>query len=307
MSDVIHFQATNTALDAPERFRVSLGDGDIAGWRWRNPGAAPLLFCHANGFCASTYKQVLQPLARQFDIYAIDLRGHGRTTLPATPTPDHTWRIFAADIGAFLDTVSGQEEIDALWTLAGHSLGAASSILAAVGRTDVKRVIAIEPVAVPPVAAAISHLPFWHSLSIRTPMAKGAFARRSHWSDAAATHASYASKPIFKRWAPGVLSDYLEDGLRAVEDGVTLSCAPGWEAANFAARDAGFWRAVRSLDAPLSVLGAAHKSTTLFAGGKDRMKRAGAYVTLARDVTHLAPMENPALAADFIASSVLPG
>ncbi|HEU4458101.1 MAG TPA: alpha/beta hydrolase, partial [Methylibium sp.] len=44
-----------------------------------------------------------------------------------------------------------------------------------------------------------------------------------HWESLDAALAHFASKPVFARWAPGVLRDYLEAGL--VEDGQGLRLA----------------------------------------------------------------------------------
>src|SRR4051794_6447386 len=41
-----------------------------------------IVFSHANGFNGRTYRTVLQPLAGTLRILALDLRGHGASTLP---------------------------------------------------------------------------------------------------------------------------------------------------------------------------------------------------------------------------------
>ena len=41
-----------------------------------------IVFSHANGFNALTYRTILAPLAADLRILAIDLRGHGASTLP---------------------------------------------------------------------------------------------------------------------------------------------------------------------------------------------------------------------------------
>ena len=56
-------------MSSPERLSAPIGEGEIAGWRHANVGAPRLLFCHANGFCASAYKRMLALLADRFDIY----------------------------------------------------------------------------------------------------------------------------------------------------------------------------------------------------------------------------------------------
>ena len=57
-----------------------------------------LVFSHANGFNARTYARLLGPLAARYHILAIDMRGHGLTTLPADPARHPGWKIFADDL-----------------------------------------------------------------------------------------------------------------------------------------------------------------------------------------------------------------
>lgn len=284
---------------APERFRIALPDGEIAGWRWRRDGAPRLLFCHANGFCASAYRVVLGAVAVAADVWAIDLRGHGRTSLPADPAALRNWEVFGRDIGAFLDRAGG-----GAWRLAGHSLGAVSATLAARGRTDVDGLALIEPVSVPPLSALFASTAPGRAAMRRTPLARGALARRRRWPSRADALERYGQKSVFRRWAPGVLEDYLADGL--VEDGedMRLACDPAWESAIFSCQSRGFWDAVRTAPAPLAVLGAAGRDTTIFPGAAARFRRAGARFSLAPETGHLLPMERPAVAADFLLSAL---
>ncbi|VAV92894.1 hypothetical protein MNBD_ALPHA05-702, partial [hydrothermal vent metagenome] len=108
-------------------------------------------------------------------------------------------------------------------------------------------------------------------------------------------------KPVFRNWAPGVLDDYLEDGLADDDGGVGLTCAPAWEAATFQAHDNDFWGALRAAPAPVCVLAADHKSSTVWRHAHRRFKRIGVSVTLQAGVSHLIAMERPDLAAQFVA------
>lgn len=279
-----------------ERFAVEIADGTLAGWRWRNNAKPPLLFCHATGFCASVYKQMLQLLRSEFDIFALDMRGHGRTALPANPQDLHSWNIYARDVAAFLDA---QDRTD--WILAGHSMGAASVAMAARARRDVLALRLVEPVAPPPVVAFAAGTPLWPFLSQGVPLVGQAARRRAHWSSRAETMARYERKALFRDWAPGVLADYLEDGLIDEEEGVKLACAPAWEAATFRAQANDFWGSVRQVSASVGVLAADHPTTTARAGARRRFRRIGAGLTILPGVGHLIPMQAPDRAARFIA------
>ncbi|MBB5518018.1 alpha/beta fold hydrolase [Amphiplicatus metriothermophilus] len=287
--------------ESAERFALDFGDGAMAGWRWRKPGAPKLLFAHATGFCASGYKRMLAPLADAFDIIAPDLRGHGRTTLPADPRRLASWETYGRDLAAALDRLNGLEgAAGAGWILAGHSCGATSSALAARGRTDVAALILIEPV-IPPLSVRLCATgPLRGLLARRLPLARGARARRNGWPDRAAVLESYARKPVFRAWAPGALGDYLEDGLVVdAGGGVRLACAPAWEAATFAALGFDFWGAIRRTLAPVFVL-AAESGSTLFRGAAGRLVRSGASVQTCSSAGHFIPQERPLDAAAFI-------
>ena len=285
---------------APARFSLTLDDGEIAGWRWRNPEKPPLLFCHATGFCASVYKQVLSLLAGQYDIFAIDQRGHGRTTLPADPGRLRSWSTYAGDVTRFLNAHDRQG-----WTLAGHSMGAVVVTMAARGRADISNIALIEPVVIPEVLSLYARTPLWPFFRDAMPLVRGAAKRRASWPDRETVKTSYERKRLFRDWAPGVLDDYLEDGLVEVgdedDDGVSLACTPAWEAATFGAQANDFWAALGAAPAPVRVLAAVHASSTVAPMFRRRLRRKVAHLEETAGVSHLAPMEKPDLAAAFIA------
>jgi len=283
---------------ARERIFVQLPDGEIAIRRFGRRGAPRFLFAHANGFCASAYRQVFFAMGDHYDIYAVDLRGHGLTRLPADPQTHRSMAAYGDDIAHLLNALDEPDR--GAWTLAGHSLGAVSVTLASVGRRDVEALRLIEPVAMPRWYSFLARTPIWRFVAPNTPLVRGARGRRGHFADRAAVKARYASKSLFASWADGVLDDYLEDGLYETQGGVALSCAPAWEAATFAGQAQDFWGAVNKAPAPISVLAANHPSTTTRPFALRRLRKAGARVEVVDGLTHLAPFENPGLAARFL-------
>lgn len=286
-------------LPSPARFTHDIeggaDSGRLAGLRWANAKKPPLLFCHATGFCASAYRQMLAPLQQSFDVFALDMRGHGRTTLPTDPGQLTSWRSYAQDIGVFLN-----DQDRSNWTLAGHSMGAVAVTMAARGRADVAAVKLLEPVAVPSWLSALAHTPVWPILARRIPMVRAAARRRSAWPSADMVQASYGRKALFKHWAPGVLEDYLEDGLSRASDGVVLSCAPAWEAATFGAQANPFWAALAEARSSVAVFAGSQRRSTVSSAARRKLKRLGAQLEVDRMAGHLAPMEKPAVAAAFI-------
>src|SRR5215469_7049676 len=109
----------------PQRKQVPLGDGAMSYLEWPKEGLQ-LNFAHANGFNAETYKALLAPLSDEFHLFACDQRGQGFSSLPARPGLADGWTIFRDDLIAYLERVI---RIPAI--LAGHSMGATASLMAA--------------------------------------------------------------------------------------------------------------------------------------------------------------------------------
>lgn len=287
-----------------ERLTAPIEGGEIALLRLGRRAAPPLLFAHANGFCASAYGRMFAALGDRYDIFAVDLRGHGRTTLPTDIGRHRGMEIFGVDLAALAPALAAEAANAGGWTLAGHSMGAVAVTFAAAGRNDVKALRLIEPVAMPKSLALMARTSLWPLFSRRMNLVKSAFGRRAHWPDRESVRARYAQKALFSGWAAGVLDDYLEEGLRdETGGGVALACAPAWEAANFAAQGHDFWGAVKKAPAPVFVLASRHRSTTAPAFARRRFEKLGATVVVAENATHLLPFEDPARAARFLAGA----
>ena len=90
-----------------------------------------IVFSHANGFNGRTYRTILQPLASRLRILALDLRGHGASTLPTVIEGRAGWTEFRDDLLALLEAVATGPVV-----LAGHSMGGTSSLLAAAAQPE---------------------------------------------------------------------------------------------------------------------------------------------------------------------------
>lgn len=283
------------ACPAPEPVRFTLQDGEMAGYRWSRANAPRLIFAHANGFNALTYRRLLAPLADEFDIIAVDLRGHGRSTLPADPSRHRSWDIHARDLAALVSSLDARETV-----LSGHSMGATSMLMATahLARTPAGLVL-VEPVVMPPLVYAMMHSPFGPAFSNRLTIVKNAKTRMEGWAAPEDAKARYDAKTMFSRWAPGMLEDYLEDGLVKRDGEWRLACRPAWEAANFAAQRNRPLAAARRTDAPIAVLKAGRGSTLRNAQG---LLDAGATITERPEAGHLIAMENPQFTAEWLAA-----
>jgi pimeloyl-ACP methyl ester carboxylesterase len=216
-----------------------------------------LIFVHANGFNALTYRTLLAPLSGSLRIWAPDLRGHGGTTLPAEPGGRRHWHDHRDDLVTLLDTLDGPPVI-----LAGHSMGGTSALLAAAERpAAVGGMVLLDPVIWSRWVVAAFQLPVLDRIAGRIPLVKSALRRRAVFDSREQAMAAYLGRGAFRGWPEMMLADYIADGLIETPDGFTLACDPAWEASNYAAQGHDPWRALKRLDCPVQVLKAEAGST----------------------------------------------
>lgn len=240
-------------LSPPRRVSLSLDgqEGEMSMLDFGDPKRpVDLVFVHANGFNAATYRSLLAPLASSLRILAPDLRGHGGSTLSLPSPSPRGWGGHRDDIVALLDTLEGPPVV-----LAGHSMGATSSLLAAAERPGrVARIVALDPVIWPRWMVAMFRLPLSHQLARRNPLVANALKRRRRFDSREQALAGYRGRGAFKGWSDITLIDYLSAGLVEDGDGFALTCAPETEAANYAAQGHDPWKAMAALTCPIRIL-----------------------------------------------------
>jgi pimeloyl-ACP methyl ester carboxylesterase len=249
---------------------------------------------------AAVYARLLTPLAERFRIIASDARGHGQTDLPADPDDLTDWATFADDLLALLDAVDPA----AAWQLAGHSMGGSVSALAAVrapGR--VAGVTLLDPAMVPFAQAPAYAAARSSGIAPPNPMAERAARRRADFADPAEAFAAYAGRGLFKGWDPADLNAYLDGGLRPSGAGVTLGCAPAWEAATFRAVATDIEAAIVGLTCPIALV-AGETGSTVADADFAAIAALPHCIAAARigGTTHFVPLERPALVRDAIAA-----
>ena len=250
-------------LAPPRRLSVAIdnrwGAGEMAVMDFGDPERpVDLIFSHANGFNAATYRSLLSPLSASLRIWAPDLRGHGLSRLPTFARPKTSWRDHRDDLLALLETIDGPPVV-----LAGHSMGGTASLLAAAERPDrVSSLVLFDPVIWKRSAVLAFNLPFMHRLAARIPIATSTLRRRARFDSREQAMAAYRGRGAFKGWPDMVLADYLSDGLVEAGEGLTLSTAPAWEAANYASQAHDPWRAMRRYHGPIRILKAEHGALT---------------------------------------------
>jgi pimeloyl-ACP methyl ester carboxylesterase len=246
-----------------------------------------VVFSHANGFNARTYRTILAPLAGGLRILAVDIRGHGASTLPTDGRSG--WNVFRDDLLALLAAEAADPVV-----LAGHSMGGTISLLAAAlapGR--VTGLALFDPVLIE--GAGDPNAP--------NPLAEGADRRRARFASKAGALASYTGRGAFRSWRPEQLVDYVEAGFREDADGgVALTCAPAWEASNFRNHAYDPWAAFRQVRCPVRMLRAERHSTARVAEHQDELLATGRVtIETVPDTTHFLPMERPELVRAAIA------
>ncbi len=158
-----------------------------------------LQFSHGNGFPASSYQKMLDGLAGQFEIHAVERIGHDRA-YPVTDNWPHLERELIAAIEAHHRPVC----------LLGHSLGGLLSLAVALARPELVTAVVILDA---PVLAG------WRALMFRLLKLSGRDARFSPAAatlrrrvefdslDAARSH--FRGKQVFANLDDEVLTDYL--------------------------------------------------------------------------------------------------
>lgn len=253
-----------------------------------------LIFVHANGFNALTYRTLLAPLSGSLRIWAPDLRGHGATTLPAEGGGRRDWHDHRDDLVALLDTLEGPPVV-----LAGHSMGGTSALLAAAERPDrVGGLVLLDPVVWSRWAVAAFKLPLLDRIASRIPLVRNALRRRRVFDSREQAMAAWLGRGAFRGWPEMMLADYIADGLIETPEGFTLACDPAWEASNYAAQSHDPWRALKRLDCPVTVLKAEGTSPCHLSGNP----RGLPHVTVGTvpGGTHFFPMLQADIARDAL-------
>ncbi len=167
---------------------------------------ATLVFAHANGFPAGTYRTLLDEWrAAGWNVLAPPKLGHD----PSHPV-ESGWRRLRDELIAFIEREAGGAPVQ----LVGHSLGGYLSLMAASRRPELADgVVLIDS----PVLAG------WRAHSVRVVKATGLIGRvspgrvsrrrRDHWPSAEDARRHFAARHVFARWAPEVLDDYVASGL----------------------------------------------------------------------------------------------
>ena len=285
-----HSTAERDGFQAPDGQEITL-------WRWPQSSGRPTLhWAHATGFHGRLYTPLLEKLTGSFNVVAWDMRGHGASAEAAKTATLQSWEIFYRDLTAFLDSLD-----EPIW-LAGHSIGATTSVMAAARRPDkVLGLILAEPVIMDAWQSGMLWLAKRLRRSHRFALAAGAARRRSVFESHAMALSNYRGRGGFKTWPDAWLEAYVQHAFVPQGDQVRLACSPDWESAIFAHTEHNPWPGIRKVKCPVIAL-AAERSSTFSQAARKRLRTLlpSADVRVLSGTTHFLPMERPDAVCDAV-------
>jgi pimeloyl-ACP methyl ester carboxylesterase len=253
-------------------------------------GRGPVLLCsHATGFHGHVWQPMAELLADRFHVLAVDYRGHGHSTAPASGS--FSWEGFGDDATAVVEALDLRGCVGV-----GHSMGGAALVMAELARPGSFAALALfEPILIPrdPNRAAAPM------------MALAARRRRPQFPSKDAALENFAGKPPLNVLTPAALAAYVEWGFAdAAEGGAVLRCQPETEARTYeGAPEHGTFERLGELTCP-----------TLVLAGKEEPMQPSSFARMVADaipmgsfeqqtsVGHFGPMEDPNLLADRFAT-----
>ncbi len=261
-----------------------------------------LVFLHANGFNAQSYRAVLEPLG--VHAVAFDMRGHGQSQEMPQPSNLPNWHIFRDDCVEFFERHL-PNLTDGRVVSAGHSFGAVSAILAApMIKEKLSGYVGFDPVSVPFLFRLTSALPGGRAyMKKRVPIARNAGRRKSVFENPEAAFARWQGRGAFKGMGDDVLRDYISGGLISRPDGQwELACDPKWEQAIFAAQWHNLFKAAPALPDNSKIIYAGGRPPVSSRGTRRAVQTAQPNMDVQFDASlgHLFPFIRTELATDLL-------
>ena len=293
-----------------ERKKLDWGEGETSFIEiFDNKDKPGFQFAHATGFNALTYKELLEPLSDNFNVRAVDARGHGFTKLKADPQDMYDWKIYCDDLIKSVELFVEKTQKPII--LSGHSMGAASAIQVAAIRPDlVSGLVLVDPVLMTSKIKIIFKIgrkyPIFKNFPIIKQgmmMSEATKKRRRYWKNKEEIFNSYKNKLIFKTWTETTIRNYIEGGTELVGDETRLTCDPLWEAATFSSWKHDAMGLIDKLNCPITLLQAEFNSTARGNGPIKLMQQDKLGVhKIVKGSTHFLPMEFPDIIKEEINS-----
>jgi pimeloyl-ACP methyl ester carboxylesterase len=248
-------------------------------------------FVHANSYPAATYRVFFEELKENYDVQALDMHAHN----PEYPVTNG-WAALTRELIDELTTRYDEPVI-----LVGHSMGGMLSLMGAKARPDLVRcVVLLDSPVVTGWRAVLLRIAKRTGLDKKFSPARSSEKRRNLWPDAEAAYQHYAAKPIFAAWPPEVLRDYVEHGLVAHPQGVTLRYTREKETAVYRSLPHHIGKLTRrGFPVPVGFIGGVDSVECRQAGLAATRQLVGRHFAQVPG-GHLFPMESPAVAANAV-------
>ena len=260
------------------------------GWETTPRGLPVILFRHANGFATGTYRSLLEPLLKDYDLVAWEIPGTGESEVGTVPP---SWDGCADEAAAQLQALSEARPGIPIIGM-GHSFGGMCSLLSAAAKPGLYTgLILLDPVIQPPVMSRLTHWGGRMGLTRKMPLVQGTLKRRRAWPSKADAEQRLRGKGIFKGWQDEFLRDYVSYNLKPEGEQQVLCYPPEYEANLFGNYTRRLWPSMARLVTPTCVLageetyGFIHKSLRVIAKRKPHIE--------CKVVTggHCFPMQHP--------------
>ena len=257
-----------------------------------------ITFLHANGYPTGVYRQFLAALTAHATVDAPAILETAPESAASTRWPqmlDH----------AIASIKTSASEHRQQRVLVGHSMGGYLALQAAARHPDgISHVVLIESPIPTGWQSAVLSFAQMTGLAYKGGPAPVAARRRDSWTSRAAAHEFFAGKPFVQRWAPGVLSDFIDHALVDVDGGgVQLRIPRNTERdiyANVVHRKAlAAVRKLRKRNVRVSFI-AGEQSEELRMAGMASNERLFAQRFHRMPHGHLIPMEGPQACADAV-------
>lgn len=206
-------------MRSPSQHFKSINGIKICYFVWNESAENVVLLIHATGFHARCWDSTVAELGSQFNVIAIDLRGHGRSQ----SQPPYDWLTFGDDLKQFVKELDLSNAVGV-----GHSMGGHCLTQACATHPECFRgLLLVDPViADPRNFPAIDSVARWDSVDSH-PISR----RRDEWESADEMFENFRSRHPFSIWKEKCLMDYCKWGLSKNEEGsYNLACPPRVEA-----------------------------------------------------------------------------
>ena len=251
-------------------------------------------FAHANGFHAGAYSKMLSLLKQQYEVIAIERLGHD-----ARYPIDDNWQGLVRELGDHIESSAGKPVIGI-----GHSLGGILTFMAAYDRPQLfSEIIMLDP----PLAYGPVTLLLFLAKKLRVidrvRVVSQTRKRRTLWSNEQEAEAYFRRIPLFNRFDPDCLRDYIRYGTISVETGVRLSFDVNIEATIFRTTP----HNMTCLRKRLGVPGAVIVGDNSYMAGcmlRSFAKRHALYLERLKDGSHLFPLEYPERTAVLVMETI---